>query len=527
MKLYIKLFIVIIGIIPNLKSQTDPFTMVERMGRGINLGNTFSAPVEGNWAPEVYEQYFIDVKAAGFNNVRIPMDFYGSRTSGSTSNYSSDAGTLSSYNGSTSDYVVDEEYLDRIEQVVDWSLNQDLITIIDFHGAQLKSEFLYTFSDENTEYTHPRSAKRAADKDKFKAIWLAISNRFKNHSENLLFEIVNEPYFEISASEMDELNLMIISAIRGTAHNNTNRNIVITGGGENSQNAPQQIGDDVIDSDQYLIASFHYYKPYSFTSSSEVDNNDFDWGTDTDKNTVSNHFDSVKTWSNSKNIPVTLGEFSADNENGLNYETGNYGAYGGPLNSARVEYHRYIAEQAINRGFSFSAWDAGNKSTKTIHLRTDNPSTDNEINGTWVTDVRDALLSSGVWSSQGPWTFTNSNGIWESTGTSANLTTSSSYSILDVNGAGNPQLRSYQASINSTTTNMAVIKLKNNTSNTIMRVFYNNGASSSDYTVVGSGWKYTNVTISANDTEMKTYYVRLDSNAAWTGTINNITIQFR
>ena len=129
--------------------------------------------------------------------------------------------------------------------------------------------------------------------------------------------------------------------------------------------------------------------------------------------------------------------------------------------------------------------------------------------------------------SQGPWTFTNSNGIWESTGTSANLTTSSSYSILDVNGAGNPQLRSYQASINSTTTNMAVIKLKNNTSNTIMRVFYNNGASSSDYTVVGSGWKYTNVTISANDTEMKTYYVRLDSNAAWTGTINNITIQFR
>jgi len=397
MKLYIKLFIVIIGIIPNLKSQTDPFTMVERMGRGINLGNTFSAPVEGNWAPEVYEQYFIDVKAAGFNNVRIPMDFYGSRTSGSTSNYSSDAGTLSSYNGSTSDYVVDEEYLDRIEQVVDWSLNQDLITIIDFHGAQLKSEFLYTFSDENTEYTHPTSAKRAADKDKFKAIWLAISNRFKNHSENLLFEIVNEPYFEISASEMDELNLMIISAIRGTAHNNANRNIVITGGGENSQNAPQQIGDDVIDSDQYLIASFHYYKPFSFTSSSSAEHNDFDWGTDTDKNTVSNHFDSVKTWSNSKNIPVTLGEFSADNENGLNYETGNYGAYGGPLNSARVEYHRYIAEQAINRGFSFSAWDAGNKSTKTIHLRTDNPSTDNEINGTWVTDVRDALLSSGVW----------------------------------------------------------------------------------------------------------------------------------
>ena len=128
---------------------------------------------------------------------------------------------------------------------------------------------------------------------------------------------------------------------------------------------------------------------------------------------------------------------------------------------------------------------------------------------------------------QGPWTFTNSNDVWESSGTPANLTTSATYSILDVNGAGNPQLRSYQASIDANTGNMAVIKLKNNTSNTVMRVFYNNGSSLSDFSDTGSGWKYSNVTISANDTEIKTYYVKLDSNAAWTGTINNITIQFR
>jgi hypothetical protein len=129
--------------------------------------------------------------------------------------------------------------------------------------------------------------------------------------------------------------------------------------------------------------------------------------------------------------------------------------------------------------------------------------------------------------SQGPWTFSNSNDVWESSGTAANLTTSATYSILEVNGAGNPQLRSYQASIDANIKNTAVIKLKNNTSNTVMRVFYNDGASLSDFSDVGSGWKYTNVTISANDTEIKTYYVKLDSNAAWTGTINNITIQFR
>jgi hypothetical protein len=128
---------------------------------------------------------------------------------------------------------------------------------------------------------------------------------------------------------------------------------------------------------------------------------------------------------------------------------------------------------------------------------------------------------------QGPWTFTNSNDVWASTGTNANVTTSATYSILDVNGAPNPQLRSYQASIDADTKNTAFIKIKNNTSNTVMRVFYNNGASLSDFSDTGSGWKYTDVTISTNDSELKTYYMKLDSNAAWTGTINNITIQFR
>ena len=396
-----KLFTIIIVLfslsISNVKSQTGPYAMVEKMDRGINLGNTFSALVEGNWAPIVYEQYFIDVKQAGFNNVRIPMDFYGNRTSGTTTQYSTAANTSDDYNGTIDDYIVDQDYLNRIEEVVNWSLNQGLVTIIDFHGAQLKSEFLYTFSDSNTQYTHPSSAKRAADLDKFNSIWNQISNRFKTYSENLLFEIVNEPYFEVGALEMDALNTMIISTIRISGENNSTRNIIITGGGVNSYNAPQQINDAVINSDNYLIASFHYYQPFNFTSSSTENNNDFNWGSIADKNSVDGHFDSMKSWSNSKNIPVTLGEFGADNENGLNYNTGVYGAYGGPLNVSRVEYHRYLAEQAINRGFSFSAWDAGNKSNKAIHLRTDNPNTANEITGTWVIDVRDALLSSGSW----------------------------------------------------------------------------------------------------------------------------------
>ena len=71
-----------------LFGQMSSWEVVEAMGRGINLGNTLSAPIEGNWAPEVYEQYFVDLANEGFSNVRIPSDFFGSRTSGSTSNWS-------------------------------------------------------------------------------------------------------------------------------------------------------------------------------------------------------------------------------------------------------------------------------------------------------------------------------------------------------------------------------------------------------------------------------------------------------
>jgi endoglucanase len=381
-----------------LHSQTSPHDMVEKMGRGINIGNVLSAPAEGNWSPAVTEQYFIDVATAGFTNVRIPIDFFGYRTNGDTSFYSSDAGTAAEYTGTSNDYVVLNTYLDRIEQVINWSLDQDLVTILDFHGSTLKPEFVYTFNEAKLEeYTEPTSAKRAADNEKFRAIWTQVATRFKDHSENLLFEVINEPYFNMSAAEMDTLNSHIISIIRTTESNNTTRNIIITGGTDTSHEAPLRISPSIISTDSYLIASFHYYQPFSFTNSSTENYNVFNWGTPAEKATLTSRFDEVKSWSETYNIPVTLGEFGADNENGLRYDTGVYGDFDGPVSADRIDYHRYVAEQAINRGFSFSAWDAGNKSNKAINLRTDNPGVSNAISGPWVEEVKDALLELGTW----------------------------------------------------------------------------------------------------------------------------------
>jgi endoglucanase len=410
-----------------LFAQTAPYDMVSQMGRGINLGNVLSAPIEGNWAAAAEEQYFIDVAAAGFTNVRIPIDFFGTRTTGDTSGYSSTAGTAGAYTGTSADYVVSSVYLDRVQQVVNWSLNQGLVTIIDLHGSTLKSEFIYTFDSGESEYTHPSSAKRAADNDKFRAIWTQVADRFKNHSDNLLFEVINEPYFHMSKTDMDTLNTDILAIIRASGGSNGTRNVIITGGTETSHQAPLQIDPSIISSDSYLIATFHYYQPFNFTSSSADSRDNESWGSVQEKDLLTTRFDEVFTWATNNNIPVFLGEFGADNTGGYKYSTGDLNTIsgnatgfsdGGPDNASRVEFHRFVAEQAINRGFSFAAWDSGPKSNKTIHKRTDSPATVNfnisafSVNtyepkstnistvvdtSIWVEDVKDALLSSGTW----------------------------------------------------------------------------------------------------------------------------------
>jgi len=410
-----------------LNAQQTPQQLVDKMGRGLNLGNVLSAPVEGNWSGAASEQYFIQVADAGFSNVRIPIDFFGTRTSGDTSQYSADANTT--FTGSRADFIVDPLYLDRLEQVIGWGLTQNLVIVLDFHGATLKSEFIYTFDESEDEYTDPTSAKRAADLSKFFSIWEQIANRFKGYSDDLVFEVINEPYFHISASEMDDINNEVISIVRSSGGNNVTRKVIITGGTKTSYEAITTIDPQIFSSDNYLIATFHYYRPFSFTKSSDFRYNINSWGSQSDKNNVDNEFTFVKNWANSFNPPVAvyLGEFGADNIYGYSYKTGDLHlvtannppngtgyADGGPDPNSRVKFHGYVANAAIDRGFSFSAWDAGGQASKTIHLRKDsgltvydinhftinsfdpketNPSTVIE-NSLWVDDVKNALLNS-------------------------------------------------------------------------------------------------------------------------------------
>ena len=393
------------------------------MGRGINLGNVLSAPTEGNWAFPVYEAFFDDLVNQGFTNVRVPVDFFdgsflsenysptGSKRTltnlincESNSCFSSESGSEVDYTGSMEDYYVNDDYLDRLQQVIDWSISKGLVTVLDFHGAKLKEQFLYTFSNSSiggTNYfTHPTSAKRKADINKFKAIWKGISERFKDYSELLLFEVFNEPYFYLSAVDINTMNQEIISVIRATGSNNLSRKIIITGGDATSWEVIFTIPDDILNSDSNLIATFHYYQPFNFTASSQEQYNEYSFSENA-KNQITSRFNQIKNWSETKGVPVYLGEFGADNSNGIVYWIGGTDSvFGGPNESDRIEYHRFIAQSAIQNNFSFSAWCSGNKSNKSIHLRTDHPNSQNIIAGNWVEEVKDALLEIGCYSQE-------------------------------------------------------------------------------------------------------------------------------
>jgi endoglucanase len=318
-----------------ITAQLTPHQMVQKMGRGINIGNVMEAMQEGNWQDPIQEFYFDDIKNAGFTCVRIPIRWDG-------------------HTGTSAPYTIDPTWLTRVEQVVDWSLARGLVTIINAHH-----EHWFTPNPED-----PNNEAR------FKAIWTQVANYFQTKSDDLVFEIINEPYFEMSKAQVDAVNSYTLPIIRA---NNPTRKVILVGGGESSYKSPMQIDLNLFTNDNYLMAYFHYYLPFSFTSYAKEGNDQYTWGTNADKSIVINHFDELKDWSDMHNVPILLGEFGADNA---------------CEPASRLEYYRYITEQAISREFAFSVWCAGLGANKTIYRRSQD---------SWETDVTNALLTAGTW----------------------------------------------------------------------------------------------------------------------------------
>jgi len=294
-----KILIIFYSIIcSQIIAQLTPQEAIKEMKRGINIGNTLEPPNEGDWNNGfLQEYYFDDYKTEGFTCIRIPVRW-------------------DKHTATTTPFRINENWFSRVEQIIDWGLQRNLYIIINAHHEDwLKQNYA------NSTY-----------KARFDSIWSQVATRFKDKSEKLFFEIINEP-FGMTAAEVNDLNARIIQIIRKT---NPTRILIYSG---NDYTGSAQMMAATIPNDNYIMAYFHSYDPWSFAGEGIGT-----WGTVADRNSLQSQFQSVYQWSVLNNIPVMVSEFGSIKA-----------CY---FNSRMYHYSSYV-EESLSKGIAFQVWDDG------------------------------------------------------------------------------------------------------------------------------------------------------------------------
>lgn len=226
------------------------FELFSHMTVGWNLGNTFDAIGAGNtldsetyWGnPRTTKEMIDAISGQGINTLRIPV-------------------TWAEHVGPAPDYIIDEEWLDRVEEVVDYGLEDGMYVILDTHH---EPDFWMLLDEDHLADT----------KAQLSAIWSQVAERFADRDEHLLFEGMNEPRTKGSAKEwsggtkpewiaVNELNGAFIDAVRSAGGHNESRCLIICTYGNNA--SIDAIRNLKIYDDANIAVAVHMYTPYFFT----------------------------------------------------------------------------------------------------------------------------------------------------------------------------------------------------------------------------------------------------------------------
>jgi len=303
-----------------------------QLGTGINLGNTLDAtPDEGSWTNGALaqESYFQAYKTAGFTSVRVPI-------------------TWGAHFGTTAPYTIDPTFLARVKTVAGWGTSRGLAIVINaHHEGWLKDNY-------------------AANITRFESLWAQIAAAFQDTPSTLAFEILNEPQGAMTDADVNDVNARILAIIRRT---NPTRVVII---GANSYNSMYKLKDGslTIPADPYLIATYHYYNPWSFAGQSSGT-----WGTASDIATVQSDFVSLKNWGATHSIPVYMGEYGVTLHYTANGVTTNTDA------ASRLLWYQTVCKKANEQGIACAAWD--DSGDFGIFHRS---------NQTWETAILDAIM---------------------------------------------------------------------------------------------------------------------------------------
>ncbi|WP_223111661.1 glycoside hydrolase family 5 protein [Thiospirochaeta perfilievii] len=280
-------------------------------------------------------------KQNGFNSIRLPCAW-------------------DQYIINEETYEIDEDWLERVKDVVKYCIDEDLYVLLNVHwdGGWLENNCTIDKQEINNE--------------KQQAIWSQIATYLRDFNEKLLFASANEPNVD-NEEEMAVLNSYhqtFIDTVRQTGGRNAYRVLIIQGPSTDIEKTLNLM--NVIPTDKTpdrLMVEIHYYTPWNFCGMEK----DEDWGdmfyywgsgnhssTDTihnptwgEESTIDQLFKSMKTKFVDEGIPVIIGEFGAIRRTRLSGESLELHL------KSRDDYHRNIVNKATELGLIPFYWDNG------------------------------------------------------------------------------------------------------------------------------------------------------------------------
>lgn len=279
------------------------FKQNKKLGRGVNVIGYDPIWKDSSMA-RMKEKHFKLIKSAGFSNVRIVIGPF-------------------KFSMNDSAYTIRPDFFVTLDWAIKAALKNKLMAIVDFH-------------EHNAMGKDP-----LGNKPKLLAMWKQIAAHCKDYSDNVLFEIANEP--NMKPEIWNAIHKEAYEILRAS---NPKRTIII---GTINGNQIKHLPDLILpENDRNIIVAIHYYSPIQFThqgapwSAKNKNLSGIEWTqSKLQEDSINADFDFAQQWSVSNNRPLTLGEF---------------GAYEKADMPSRVRWTNYVARQAEKRKWSWSYW---------------------------------------------------------------------------------------------------------------------------------------------------------------------------
>lgn len=302
------------------------------MGAGFNLGNTFD---NGQYSSsfETIKPIIDLYHNAGMTNMRIPttwMDRFDDH--------------IADDNGNVN--YTHPRFVELVK-VIDYAISLDMYVVLNTHHEHwLKDNY-----DGSAIYD-----------TKFQTLWTGIATYFKDYSEKLIFEVLNEPEGTLGENDGNgpfpdpsdataiaytrKVNKVGYDAIRNSGGNNGHRIIMVGVNGQGNANNlgtvyPNKASLPGEGNDPYLAIQVHSYNPWNFCG--ETGSNSNFPGTSFFEDGIQQ----VRVQAMILDVPINYGEFGVG-------RSGN----SGERNTDLVRgYYKTMADGILGQNMSYTVWD--------------------------------------------------------------------------------------------------------------------------------------------------------------------------